>query len=146
MLNLLPQEHSTAHAQASRLDSQRDNRGSALQAAREGPMRAAYHGHVLELAAQLNDTERAAAAAGDDSIVGAMQLAAGWAQFVEEVVEPRLANARRDAWEAPMPTGDSDGMMSDEFSATMELTDAYAVGDELNAPAEEVRSLASSCH
>jgi hypothetical protein len=103
-----------------------------VQAGRAGErMRAAYHGHVLELAEQLVDAERAAHAAGDHSVVSAIQLAAGWAAWVESEVEPRLANEKRDAWEAPMPATDLEGLVADDFPTTMDLQEYSAtVSDE----------------
>ena len=112
-----------------------------MQAGRpEVPLRAAYHGHCLELAEQLNEAEKAADAAGDHSIVTAMQLASGWAPFVEGTVEPRLANCKRDAWEAPMPAADGEGLATDDFPTSIDLPDTYTSGTDEFGNTYEVRS------
>ena len=92
------------------------------------PPRAAYHGHVLELAGQLNEAEKLAHRVGDNSIITAIQLSSGWAAFVEEKVEPRLAAGKWEAWEAPMPQPET-ATISDDFSAAMEMPDAFPSND-----------------
>jgi hypothetical protein len=89
------------------------------------PLRAAYHGHVLELAEQMNEAEKEAHRVGDNSIITAIQLSSGWASYVGLVVEPRLENEKRESWEAPMPSSDNDGLMPDDFPTTMDIPDVY---------------------
>lgn len=111
------------------------------------PLRAAYHGHVLELAEQLDAAEKHACASGNHGLASAIQLSADWAKFMAEVVTPRLENSRREAWQAPMPSADGDCLLQDDFATGMDMPDAYpnvddnfGSGYEARAPFNRLRS------
>jgi hypothetical protein len=101
------------------------------------PLRAAYHGHILELAEQLDAAEKHACATGDNGLVSAIQLVSGWEQYMAEVVQPRLANSRREAWQAPMPT--NDGMLQEDFNTGVDIPETYpSVSDNYSSAYEMV--------
>lgn len=76
----------------------------------------------------MNEAEKRAHRDGDDGLITAIQLSSGWAAFVEDVVEPRLAEAKREAWEAPMPAPEP-ATIPDDFTASMDMPDTYPNSD-----------------
>jgi hypothetical protein len=104
------------------------------------PLRAAYHGHVLELAEQLDAAEKQACATGDNGLASAIQLVSGWEKYMAEIVQPRLQNSRREAWQAPMPSTDGEGILQEDFTAAVDIPETYPnISENLSSSYEMVR-------